>query len=137
MWKKLPRITKQELSDLRGSRKMRLYADEDVEEEIVELFRDSGVNITSARESGFRGKPDSFHVGHAFSEKRFLLIKNGKDFLDDAKLPYTRLYGLIVIEGSMRDTTSYAKSFLQVFDLVPYGDVYLRMKIRASSEGMT
>ena len=44
MWKKLPPVSKKELADLRGSKKIRLYADEDIEEEVVELFRDNGVN---------------------------------------------------------------------------------------------
>jgi hypothetical protein len=136
MWKKLPPISKKEFADLRGSKKIRLYADEDIEEEVVELFRDNGVNITSARELGHRGKPDSFQAAHAFREKRFLLTKNAKHYLDDRKGPFTRLHGVIVIEGDMSATEAYIQSILNVFDLIPYGEVYEGAKIRTSSEGM-
>ena len=136
MWKKLPPVSKPELADLRGSRKIRLYADEDVEEEVVELFRDNGVNITSARELGHRGKPDSFQAAQAFKEKRFLLTKNTKHYLDDRKVPFTRLHGVIVIERDISGTTSYIQSILHVFDLIPYGQIYEGMKICSSSEGM-
>lgn len=135
MWKKLPPLSKEELADLHGLRKIRLYADEDIEEEVVELFRDNGVNITSARELGHRGKPDSFQAARAFKDKRFLLTKNAKHYLDDRKVPFTRLHGVIVIEGDMSDTNSYLQSISRVFDLIPYGQIYEGMKIRTSSKG--
>jgi hypothetical protein len=136
MWKNLPPVSKKELSDLRRSKKMRLYADEDIEEEVVELFRDNGVNITSARELGHRGKPDSFQAARAFKDKRFLLTKNAKHYLDDRKVPFTRLQGVVVIEGDMNDAKSYFQSILHVFDLIPYGQIYEVAKIRTSAEGM-
>ncbi len=129
MWRKLSPLTKEELAGLRGLKKVRLYADEDIEEEVVELFRDKGVNVTSARELGYRGKPDSFHAGYAFKEKRFIITKNAGDFLDDRKLPFTRVHGVIVIEGNMGDTEAYVRSFLQVLELIPYGSIYEGMKI--------
>lgn len=75
MWKKLEDPTKDEMEALRGLKKAKLYADEDIEEEVVEFLRDSGANIKSARELGHRGKPDSFHAAVSFKEKRFLLNK--------------------------------------------------------------
>ncbi len=71
MWKKLPDLSTQEESELRGLRKAKLYADEDIEEEVVELFRDNGVNIKSARELGHR-------VSQILSMQRWLTKK--KDF---------------------------------------------------------
>jgi predicted nuclease of predicted toxin-antitoxin system len=50
---------------------MKIYADEDIEDDIVEIFKSEGVNIKSAREIGLRGKPDSFQAAYALKEKRF------------------------------------------------------------------
>ena len=65
---------------------------------------------TSARELGYKEKPDSFQAAHAFKEKRFQLTKNAKHFLDDRKVPFTRLRGVVVIEGDMSVTESYSGS---------------------------
>jgi predicted nuclease of predicted toxin-antitoxin system len=78
MWKRLPDLSKEEMTGLRGLKKAKLYADEDIEDEVVKFLRDSGVNITRARELGNQGKPDSFHAALAYREKRFLLTKNAK-----------------------------------------------------------
>ncbi len=71
MWKELPASSKADIRSLRGMKRAKLYADEDIEEEIVELIRNRGVNIKSARELGHRGKPHSFHAALAFEQKRF------------------------------------------------------------------
>lgn len=52
--------------------------------------------------------------------------------MDDKKVPFHRTYGIIVLEGDMSDTRAYINSILQVFDLIPYGEIYLGMKIRLS-----
>jgi hypothetical protein len=132
MWKRLPDASKSEIAALRGSKKAKLYADEDIEEEVVEFFRESGVNITSARELGLRGKPDSFHADLSFKERRFLLTKNAKHYLDDREVPFHRLHGIIAIEGDMGNTSAYAKTLVQVFNFIPYGEIYQGMKIRLS-----
>jgi len=132
MWKKLSNATKQEIATLRGSKKIKLYADEDIEEEVVEFFRDNGVNIIGARELGLKGKPDSFHVALAFKKKRFLLTKNAKHYQDDKEVPFDRVHGMIAIAGDMSDTQSYVRSLLWVFDLIPYGEIYTGMKIHCS-----
>jgi hypothetical protein len=137
MWKKVPDGSKQEMSFLRGLRRVKLYADEDVEEEVVYFFREKGVNIKSARELGHCGKPDSFHAALSFKEKRFLLTKNAKHYLDDRTLPFHKVYGIITIEGDMKDTQAYLKTLFQVLALIPYGDIYEGMKIHLSpNEGV-
>jgi hypothetical protein len=59
MWRKIPPPSKDDETVLRMSKRMKLYADEDIEDDVVEFFRDQGVNVKGARELGHRGKPDS------------------------------------------------------------------------------
>jgi hypothetical protein len=98
VWKKLPEPTAKEMGWTRRLRRMRLYADEDIED-IVELLRMEGVNITSARELGHRGKPDEFHAGLALKQRQFLLTKNDKHFWSDRLLPLHQTFGIV---SSMR-----------------------------------
>ncbi len=134
MWKKIPDLTKQEESESRGQKKVKLYADEDVEDEIVSFLREEGVNIKSAKELGHRGKPDSFHAALAFKEKRFLLTKNAKHYMNDRLVPFQMVHGIIAIEGDMSDTQSYIKTIVKVLALIPYGDTYVGCKIRVSGD---
>ena len=137
MWKKLPNVSKEDIRDLRGLKRAKLYADEDIEDEVVEFLKDSGVNITSARSLSYRGKPDSFHAALSFKEKRFLLTKNAKHFMDDKRVPFHMVHGIIAIEGDMGEMYSYTRTLLTVLDLVPYGEAYLGMKIRVSKEELS
>jgi len=138
VWEKLTDVTRDEMSLLRREKKARLYADEDVEEEVVGFLRDSGVNIKSARElAGHRGKDDSFHAAFAFKEKRFVLTKNAKHYLDDKAVAFYRLHGVIAIEGDMGNMVQYTRALLRVLELIPYGDTYTRMKISVSSSRLT
>ena len=117
----------------------RLYADEDVEEEVVEWFRSEGVNIKSARElSGHRGTPDEFHAAYAYKDKRFLLTKNTKDFYSDQQLQRHKLCGLICIEGSMAQMERFAMAAQNVLRMiVPYGDIYQGAKIIITADTAT
>jgi hypothetical protein len=54
---------------------MKLYADEDIEDDVVQLLRDVGVNIKSARELGHRRKPDSFHANLSFARSVSFLLE--------------------------------------------------------------
>jgi hypothetical protein len=137
VWKKLPDITKKDLQELRVSRKAKLYADEDIEDDVVEFLKESGVNITSARTLGHRGKPDSFHAALSFKEKRFLLTKNTKHYLDNRKVPFQMVYGIIAVDGDMGEMYSYTKTLLTILDLIPYGDSYVGMKIHVAKNELT
>jgi hypothetical protein len=48
MWRKLESASKDEVRWFRSMERMKLYADEDVEEEIIQALRGHGVNIKSA-----------------------------------------------------------------------------------------
>lgn len=69
-WKELGPLSKDDLSAARRLRRIKLYADEDIEEEVVETIRARGMNIVSARELGHRGKPDEFQLTYATKKKR-------------------------------------------------------------------
>jgi Domain of unknown function (DUF5615) len=131
MWKELPAVSKADIAAFRGMKRAKLYADEDIEEEIVELIRGRGVNISSARELGHRGKPDSFHAALAFKQKRFLVTKNAKDYMDDRKVPFHRMHGIIAVEGDMRDSDTYIGCLKILLDIiVPFSEVYVKHKIQ-------
>jgi hypothetical protein len=89
MWKKWVEPPKSQykaiLRKLQNQKKAKFYADEDIEDGEVAILRECGVNITSARELRHRGTPDSFHAALAFKEKRFLLARNGRHYLNDPR----------------------------------------------------
>ncbi len=126
------------MSHLRRLRKAKLYADEDIEEDAVDFLRSNGVNVFSARESGLRGKPDSFHAANAYKMKRFLLTKNAKDFMDDSEVPFNRTYGVIAVDGDMKDVNGYLRVLLRVLQIiVPYGENFTGNKIKVSQQEIT
>jgi Domain of unknown function (DUF5615) len=122
-WKTLSDPTVDDVSAVRRARHARLYADEDVEEEVVELLRAAGVNITSARELDHRGKPDNWQAEHARTKGRFLLTKNGRDFLNDTKYPWHRGYSILVLEGDMANTPDLHAALRHIVHIiVPTGE---------------
>jgi len=134
-WREIEDVSKEEMGFLRRSRKATLYADEDIEDEIVLILRSLRINIQSARElNGHRGKDDEFHAAYALREKRFLLTKNTRDYIDDHKLPWEKTFGVIAIAGDFGDTSDYiAVLTLVLRSVVPYGEQFERTKIQISS----
>jgi hypothetical protein len=118
-------------------KRAKLYADEDIEDEVVDWLRDQKINIKSARELGHRRKPDSFHAAFAFKEKRFIISKNAKHYFDDRKFPPHRMHGVIVVQGDMGNTEEYFRSVWWTLAIVPYGELYEGMKIRLSPTEVT
>jgi hypothetical protein len=137
MWKKIPALSKDDETVLRMSKRMKLYADEDIEDDVVEFFRGQGVNIKGARELGHRGKPDSFHAGLAFREKRFLVTRNGKHYWDDRAVPMNRTHGIIIIDADPGDTTAYGTTLWNIVAFVPYADMHIGSKMKFSASDMT
>jgi hypothetical protein len=78
-----------------------------------------------------RDKPDSFHAALAFKQKRFLVTKNAKDYMDDRKVPFHRMHGIIAVEGDMRDSDTYIGCLKTLLDIIiPFGEVYVKHKIQ-------
>lgn len=136
MWRKLPPLSKDDEAVLRLSKRMKLYADEDIEDDVVEFFREQGVNMKSARELGHRGKPDSFHAALAFRQKRFLITRNGKHYWDDRAVPMNRTHGIIIVDADPRDTDAYGTTLLNIMDFVPYADMHVGSKMKFSASDL-
>ena len=97
------------------------------------------MNIKAAREiAGHRGKDDGFHAAFAFKERRFLITKNGKHYLDDLRVPSTAPMVSSCWRGTSapRATTSRL-SVLSSHVVVPYGGIYEGAKLRLSGNRIT
>ena len=136
MWRQIPNPKRPRIPG-KPLRRARLYADEDIEAWIVHLLRDHKVNIKSAVELGHRGKDDSFHAALAFKEKRFLLTKNGKDFLNDRVLPFSETWGLIAFEVDTADLQLTATALQILVEVIGIGELMERSKVRLSAEEMS
>jgi len=140
MWKRWVELPKAEyksiLRKLQNQKKAKFYADEHMEDGAVAVLRECGVNIISARELGHRGKPDSFHAALAFKEKRFLLTRNGRHYLNDREFPPNRIHGVVVITALPGDEDAYTSALAQLSSILPYGELYKGMKIELSANEM-
>lgn len=59
---------------------MKIYADENIERSIVEGLRRRKIEVLSAIELGYIGKPDEFHIKKA-SEMNAIILTHDSDFL--------------------------------------------------------
>jgi len=137
-WIPLPKPPRLIQSYLKGLRKVRLYADEDIEAEVVEMIRDRGVNIASVHERKAHGKPDETHLATARREHRLLLTKD-KDFLDDVRFPLRwEGTGIIYLHGSFKAERQYLNTIANLLNyIIPYSQIYQGAKIQISEKSMT
>jgi predicted nuclease of predicted toxin-antitoxin system len=59
---------------------MKIYADENIERSIIEGLQRRKIEVVSARELGYVGKPDEFHIKKA-SEIKAVILTHDIDFL--------------------------------------------------------
>lgn len=59
---------------------MKIYADENIERSIIEGLRRRKIELLSAIELGYIGKPDEFHIKKA-SEMKAVILTHDSDFL--------------------------------------------------------
>lgn len=52
---------------------MKIYADENIEQSIIEGLRRRKIEVISAKDLGYAGKPDEFHIKKAFEFKAVIL----------------------------------------------------------------
>lgn len=73
---------------------MKVYADENIEQSIIEGLRRRKIEIISARELGYIGKSDVFHVKKA-TDSKAVVLTHDVDFLKIASRSDIRHYGII------------------------------------------
>jgi hypothetical protein len=80
-------------------RRVRLYADEDIPDEVIEELQGARVSIISGAKGRDRGRPDSYHYVRARRLRRVLLTRD-EDYWDERRFPTASCGGLILISGS-------------------------------------
>ena len=76
--------------------KVRFYADENIEDYLVDHIRDQGFHVEYARELGLCTRDDAFHLQEARRRKCILLTRD-TDFLDHAKFPFHNLKDTAIV----------------------------------------
>ncbi|MDP2754874.1 MAG: DUF5615 family PIN-like protein [Nitrospirota bacterium] len=73
---------------------MKIYADENIELSVVEGLRRRKIEVVSAKEPGYLGKPDEFHIKKA-AEIKAVILTHDIDFLRIASTPGVNHTGII------------------------------------------
>jgi hypothetical protein len=119
-----------------SSRRLRLYSDEDISARMVDWLKSVGVNVLSTIEAGNSGKDDSWQATYAARKRRVLLTHNDKHFSDERRLPMNATLGVIALDVDRHDSYAYLVACTIVSELlVPWAEIYERMKIRVTSSG--
>jgi hypothetical protein len=85
----------------------RFYADENFEMELVEELRAYGFHVDSALELGLSPRDDDFHLSESVRRGAVLLSRD-PDFLDDRKLPWSRMKdAAVVVLRTMRKSPQF------------------------------
>jgi uncharacterized protein DUF5615 len=113
-------VKDESLSHVRGSvGRTWFYADENIDEELIRWLRDRKHYVESAREFGYAGRDDEFHIQEA-ARRHCILLSNDADYLDDRKFPFHALTntGVVVLGTSGRSTnlTQYGYMLLALED---------------------
>ena len=123
---------------LDNPRRIRLYADEDIDADAVQQLRDVGVNVITTAEASNRGKDDRAQAAFARQQKRVLLTRNAKHFMDDRLIPLRSSYGVIALDAVPADTDGYLTALTILYEfLVPWAELYEGMKIKISPGGIS
>ena len=78
-------------------KKLKLCADNDVPQELLDTIRDDDIPVESARDAGLDSAGDDRISAWARRRKRILLTFNHRDFWNDAKHPLQNSPGMIVM----------------------------------------
>jgi len=127
---------------VKGKRKWRLYADENIDAATVKSLRNSGFDVLYVPEDNALCKQeDSLHYARARQLSRYLLTKDN-DFWSDKDFPLHESPGLILLSGNTKEPmTAWLLRLLRklVVDYNPLDEpIYLdQVKVRISEEGIT
>lgn len=97
-------------------RKVKFYADHNLDRAIIEVLRRLKYDIETAREIGAEYQPDQFHYRHAFTQKRVLLTLD-KDYLDNGRFPLSQTHGVVIFNIDTSNPGEIARA-LEVVDAV-------------------
>lgn len=73
---------------------MKIYADENIERSIIAGLQRRNIEVVSARELGYLGKSDEFHIKKAL-EMKAVILTHDIDFLKMASNPEVKHGGII------------------------------------------
>jgi uncharacterized protein DUF5615 len=98
-WKLEPPASAKEMADMKNDEPVKLYADHDVSQRLIDKIIGYGFSVKLAPKRGYGREVDDIHLKVANQEERCLIAQD-KDYLTNRKhLRKEIRYGLIVIEG--------------------------------------
>jgi hypothetical protein len=119
--------------------KWRLYADNDIEREIVDHLRRWKMDVLWVAEDPElrRQQDDRFHYQKARQLGRYLLTRD-QDFWDDVRHPLARSPGLLIVSSREMDVAKFLPVVLQkvVDSINPLGEAFTLqgIKVRMGSD---
>jgi len=122
--------------------KWRIYADENIDKEIIKSLRSSNIDVLWVTEDNslIKQKDDLFHYKKARKLKRYLLTKD-KDFWCDSKYLLHESPGVIIITTQNKNIASSLILLLKnlVDNYNPLDEpIYLnKLKVKLSDSGIT
>lgn len=129
-WRRLT-ITDAEASQLRKDypRRSRFVVDESLGVMVALLLRELGHNVKDVSEVELRGRSDEDVYAFAFKDKRILLTHD-QDFLDDARFPWHRNPGVVILPGGQGEEHLLLRALRLTMTVVaPFGDLWKDSKI--------
>jgi predicted nuclease of predicted toxin-antitoxin system len=127
---------------MKARKKWRLYADNNIEKEIVEHLREEAFDVLAvAEDPQLRHRDDEFHYQRARELDRYLLTHD-EDFWEDRLFPLRRSPGVIILpkneEGMAKHFPVLLRKIVERDYNVDNGPRHLGgMKIRLTWDGMT
>ena len=95
--------------------KVRFYADEDIQDELVAYIREEGYRVHAARELGLSPRDDRSHLQEARKRKCVLLTRD-LDYLNHRRFPFTQLKDTAIV--ILRTPLSHSKPVTSGFALL-------------------
>jgi predicted nuclease of predicted toxin-antitoxin system len=120
--------------------KWRLYADNDIEREIIDQLRRSGMDVLWISEDPQlrRQQDDRFHYQKAKQLKRYLLTRDN-DFWDDRKHSLVASPGVLIVPATETDVAKLLHIVFRklIDDANPLGEALILdgIKVRMGSKG--
>jgi predicted nuclease of predicted toxin-antitoxin system len=127
---------------LKARRKWRLYADNNIEKEILEYLRKEGFDVLAVGEhSQLKNQEDEFHYQKARQYDRYLLTHD-HDYWDDKRFPLWQSPGVIILPKNEESQAKYFPVLLRKIIERDYnvdnGSRHLGgVKFRLTWDGMT